>query len=68
MAGREGFAVAIFLVTQIRINGFSDQTNQTAVDLLLQTAILGALYAAVTGIVLVALPGRDRKGAAPVAD
>jgi ABC-type arginine/histidine transport system permease subunit len=61
-------AVVIFLVTQIRINGVSDQTNQTVVDLLLPTAILGALYAAVTGIALVALSRRDRKGAAPVAE
>jgi hypothetical protein len=60
-------AVVVLIVTQIRIAGVSDQTNQTAVDLLLQTAIPGALYAAVTGIVLVALPRRDRKGAAPVA-
>ena len=61
-------AVVIFLVTQIRINGVSDQTNQTVVDLLWPIAILGALYAAVTGIALVALSRRDRKGAAPVAD
>jgi hypothetical protein len=61
-------AVVIFLVTQIRINGVSDQTNQTVVDLLLPTAILGALYAAVTGIGLVALSRRDRKGAAAVGD
>jgi hypothetical protein len=61
-------AVVIFIVTQIEINGVSNQTNQTAVDLLFQTAIPGALYAAVTGIALVALPRRDPKGAAPVAD
>jgi uncharacterized membrane protein YhaH (DUF805 family) len=61
-------AVVIFLVTQIRINGVSNQTNQTVVDLWLPTVVLGALYAAVTGIALVALPRRDRKGAAPVAD
>jgi hypothetical protein len=59
-------ALVILIVTQIRINGVSNQPNQTAVDLLLPTAILGGLYAAVTGIALVALSRRDRKGAAPV--
>jgi hypothetical protein len=47
---------------QILINGVSYQTNQVAVQLLLPTAILGAVYAAVTGIALVALPRRDPKG------
>jgi hypothetical protein len=61
-------AVVVLIVTQIQINGVSNQTNQTGVDLLLPTAIPGALYAAVTGIALVALPRRDPKGAAPIAD
>lgn len=60
-------AAVVLIVTEIRMNGVSNQTNQTAVDLLLEIAILGGLYAAVTGIVLVALPRRDPKGAAPVA-
>jgi hypothetical protein len=61
-------AVVVLIATLIQPNSVSNPTNQTAVDQLLQTAILGALYAAVTGVVLVALPRRDRKGAAPVAD
>jgi hypothetical protein len=57
-------AVVVMIVSQIRINDFSNQTNQTAVDLWLATVIFGALYAAVTGIALVALPRRDQKGPA----
>lgn len=61
-------AVVVLIVTQIQINGVSNQTNQTTVDVWLQTAIIGALYAAVTGIALVALSRRDREGTPPVAD
>ena len=62
-------AVAVVsIVSQIRINGVFNQTYQTAVDQWLPTAILGALYAAVTGIALVALSRRDRKGAPSAAD
>jgi hypothetical protein len=57
-------AVVVMIVSQIRINDVSNQTNQTAVDLWLPTVMFGALYAAVTGIALVALPRRDQKGPA----
>jgi len=61
-------AVVIWIVIEVRMNGAVNQTNQTTLDLLLPIAIYGALYAAVTGIVLVALPKRDRKDAAPAAN
>ena len=57
-------AVVVWIVIQIR-NDVSNQTNQTFLDLLLPIAIFGGLYAAVTGIALVALPRRDWKGVAP---
>jgi uncharacterized membrane protein len=56
-------AVVILIVTLIRMNVVSTQTNQTAVDLLLEIAILGGLYAAVTGIALVAVSRRYSKSA-----
>jgi hypothetical protein len=68
LVGNVAAAVVLLIATQIHINDGSDQTNQTVVDLLLHTAILGGLYATVTGIVLVALPRRDRKDVAPVTD
>jgi hypothetical protein len=61
-------AAVVLTFTEIRMNGVSNQTNQTAVDQLLQIGILGGLYAAVTGIVLVALSRRDSKGVPPTAD
>jgi hypothetical protein len=61
-------AFVIWIVIEVRMNGTANQTNQTTLDLLLPIAIYGALYAAVTGIVLVALPKRDRKDAAPAAN
>ncbi|HVC75085.1 MAG TPA: hypothetical protein VND96_01060 [Candidatus Micrarchaeaceae archaeon] len=61
-------AVVTLIVAQILFIGDSNQTSQTAFDLLLQIAIRGGLYAAVTGIVLVTLSRRDHKGAAPEAD
>ncbi|HET9782700.1 MAG TPA: hypothetical protein VFR33_13080 [Candidatus Dormibacteraeota bacterium] len=54
-------AVVVWIVSEIRNNLASNQTNQTLVDLLLPTAFFGALYAAVTGIALVALSRRDPK-------
>ena len=54
-------AVVVWIIVEIRSNGLSNQTNQTAVDLLLPIAIFGALYAAVTGIALVAISRRDIK-------
>jgi hypothetical protein len=60
-------AVVVLIVTQL-INGLFNQTNETTVELLLLVAILGGLYAAVTGIVLVGFSRRDPKGAAPIAD
>jgi hypothetical protein len=61
-------AVVVWIVVQIRIDDVSNQTNQSFLDLLLPIAILGGLYAAVTGIALVALPRRKRKDAALIAD
>lgn len=58
-----GAAVVVGIFSQIQINGVSNQTNPTAVDLWLPIAIFGALYAAVTGIALVALPRRYSKSA-----
>jgi hypothetical protein len=60
-AGNLVAAVVVWIIIEIRSNGLSNQTNQTAVDLLLPTAIFGALYAAVTGIALVAMSRRDLK-------
>jgi hypothetical protein len=60
-AGNLVAAVVVWIVIEIRSNGLSNQTNQTAVDLLLPIAIFGALYAAVTGIALVALSRPDIK-------
>jgi len=54
-------AVVVWVIIEIRSNGLSNQTNQTAVDLLLPIAIFEALYAAVTGIALVAMSRRDIK-------
>ncbi|HXC79185.1 MAG TPA: hypothetical protein VNU19_19305 [Candidatus Acidoferrum sp.] len=61
-------AVVALIVGEILFNGVSNRTNATDLDVFLFTAIAGALYAGVTGIALVALPRRDRKGAAPVAE
>jgi hypothetical protein len=61
-------AVVVWIVIQIQIDDVSNQTNQTFLDLLLPIAIVGGLYAAVTGIALVALSRRVRKDAAPTAD
>jgi hypothetical protein len=61
-------AVVVWIVSEIRSNGASNQTNQTVVDGLLPIAIFGALYAAVTGIALFAMSRRDTEGAAQVAD
>lgn len=58
--------VVNLIVIEARNNSAANQTNQTTLDLLLPIAIYGALYAAVTGIVLVALSRGDRKDAAPV--
>jgi len=56
-------AVVMWIVIVIRLNGVST-TNQTVVDLLLPIAIDGALYAAVTGIALLAMSRRDGESAA----
>jgi hypothetical protein len=61
-------AVVVWIVSQIQMNAASNQTNQTALDFLMPVAILGGLYAAVTGIALAALFRRNRKGVVPVAD
>ncbi len=54
-------AVVVWIIIEIRSDGLSNRTNQTAVDLLLPIAIFGALYATVTGIALVAVSRRDIK-------
>ncbi len=60
-------AVVMWIVIVFRLNGVST-TTQTVVDLLQPIAIDGALYAAVTGIALLAMSRRDsaaRKAGAP---
>ncbi len=51
-------AVVMWIVIVFRLNGVST-TTQTVVDLLQPIAIDGALYAAVTGIALLAMSRRD---------
>ena len=58
LVGNLAAAVIVWIIVQVRTNSVSNQTNQTAVDVLLPTAIFGALYAGITGIALVALSRR----------
>jgi len=57
-------ALVMWIVIEIRDSG-SSRPNQTAIDSLLPTVFYGFLYAAITGVALVAAARRRRKGAAP---
>ena len=59
-------AVAVGIAVTIRDTGASS-TNQSEADVLLSAALVGGIYAAVTGVALAALARRARTVAAPMA-
>jgi hypothetical protein len=57
-------AVVVGIAVTIRDTG-DTSTNQSEADVLLSAALVGGIFAAVTGVALVALARRARTGAAP---